>query len=390
MNPYRISFLLFLTICLSACAGPGQPIDRYCDATNYLIDTNFEGGRFYSCEVDADDNVALSIRPEDNPPINQSPWYAFRLSPKQATTVTVSLKFIGGYARYWPKVSHDGYHFRPLEESKVVRADDGESMSITLELDQSTVWVSAGELLTPRTYDDWIRQLAAYDGMTTQLLGRSVQGRPIYVAKTGSTSEAVIFIGRQHPPEVTGAIAMRKFVDTVLSDTPLAREFRDRFSIMIIPMLNPDGVALGHWRHNVNGVDLNRDWGPFTQPETQNVAHLLDATDESGVRLRLMLDFHSTRSDLFYTQVATDFPQQPDFATLWLNRAQERLPDYEFKHDARKTSDQANTKNYFFGRYGIPAITYELGDETDRQLIQQVAPVFAEEMMRTLLELDAP
>jgi hypothetical protein len=31
---------------------------------------------------------------------------------------------------------------------------------------------------------------------------------------------------------------------------------------------NPDGVDKGHWRLNDGGVDLNRDWGPFTQPET--------------------------------------------------------------------------------------------------------------------------
>ena len=64
-----------------------------------------------------------------------------------------------------------------------------------------------------------------------------------------------------------------------------------------------------------------------------------------------------------------------------------RLPEFEFKHDARAHSGQANTKNYFYDTYGIPAITYELGDETDRALILETSPVFAEEMMRTLLEV---
>ena len=58
-------------------------------------------------------------------------------------------------------------------------------------------------------------------------------------------------IGRQHPPEVTGAIAMHSFIDTVLADTDLARQFRDRFKLAIVPLMNPDGVAAGHWRHNV-------------------------------------------------------------------------------------------------------------------------------------------
>jgi predicted deacylase len=181
---------------------------------------------------------------------------------------------------------------------------------------------------------------------------------------------------------------MRPFVDTVLADTPLARQFRDRYTIIISPLINPDGVALGHWRHNVNGVDLNRDWGPFTQPETQSVARLLSGLDELGLQLRLMLDFHSTKSNLFYTQLPEDNTEPQHFATNWLNQARQRLPEFEFKHDAREKSDQANTKNYFFSRYGIPAITYELGDETDREQIVAAATVFAEEMMKVMLEYE--
>ncbi len=100
-----------------------------------------------------------------------------------------------------------------------------------------------------------------------------------------------------------------------------------------------------------------------------------------------MLDFHSTRLNTFYTQLPSESNYAFDFATVWFDRTRERIPDFEFKHDARPKSGQANTKNYFFDTYGIPAITYELGDETDRQTIAKTSPVFADEMMRTLLEV---
>ena len=48
-------------------------------------------------------------------------------------------------------------------------------------------------------------------------------------------------------------------------------------------VLKPDGVADGHWRHNDGGKDLNRDWGPFTQPETQAVAGVLEKLAASNV-----------------------------------------------------------------------------------------------------------
>jgi predicted deacylase len=361
------------------------PANRFCESADLLIDRNFAGGNFHNCSLTDDGDFLLSVRPE-NTPINESPWYSFRVSPKRAVETEIFVHFTDGYARYWPKISSDSINWAPLPEDAVRIDEDGMSMGITLQLTQTPVWVSAQELVLPSYYDQWIRQLSAHPEITTHTLGHSVQGRPIHVVKTGPRSEAVIFLGRQHPPEISGAFAMRSFIDTVLSDTELAREFRNRYAIIIIPLMNPDGVVLGHWRHNVNGVDLNRDWGPFTQPETQSVARLLTSMEQPEVELKLMLDFHSTESSLFYTQLAEDFDEPVDFATAWLSRSRERLPNFAFKHDPRGPSGQENTKNYFFSRYGIPAITYEIGDEVDRSQIASTTPVFAEEMMRLLLQ----
>jgi predicted deacylase len=149
-------------------------------------------------------------------------------------------------------------------------------------------------------------------------------------------------------------------------------------------------VANGHWRHNSGGVDLNRDWGPFTQPETRLVRDDVNELVAAGMTLVLMLDFHSTGSNLFYTQLAEE-PTVPEaFATRWLNASAQRLPDYEFLHDARGVSERPTTKNYFYTRFGIPAITYETGDETNRDAIEKSARVFAQEMMLLLLEEPAP
>ena len=106
--------------------------------------------------------------------------------------------------------------------------------------------------------------------------------------------------------------------------------------------------------------------------------------EASGKKLRLMLDFHSTFEDLFYTQPVSDNPV--DFASLWLGASAARLPDFPFKHVANEVSEQPNSKNYFYTSRGIPAITYESGDETSREQIENAAVVFAEEMMRVMLE----
>ena len=109
----------------------------------------------------------------------------------------------------------------------------------------------------------------------------------------------------------------------------------------------------------------------------------VEQREASGEKLRLMLDFHSTFEDLFYTQPVSDEPV--DFASLWLSASAARLPDFPLKHMANEVSEQPNSKNYFYTSRGIPAITYESGDETGREQIENAAVIFAEEMMRVML-----
>ena len=257
-------------------------------------------------------------------------------------------------------------------------------MEFRFTLDGAYRWVAAQEILDTWDYQHRIHKLDNVPGVEAGLLGESRLGRPVYLLETADRPEFVLFIGRQHPPEVTGAIGMRAFVDTVLGDSDLATRFRERFKLGIVPLLNPDGVAGGHWRHNDGGQDLNRDWGPFTQPETRAVMAWVEQQEAAGREIVLALDFHSTWEDLFYTQPISTDPT--DFASAWLTAARDRLPDFAFRHVPSTDMKQPNSKNYFYNSRGIPAITYEVGDETDREQIRSAAVVFAEEMMREMLE----
>lgn len=384
ISPARLALSLVVVLLLAGCATPWPVPDTSCQSASVLIDSHFDGGQVGSCTVLSNGTFELALFPENKPPINKSTWYAFRVSGQPGDDVNIRLTSDLGYARYWPKISQDGETWTPLDESLVTVGEEREWMTIKVPLSQASVWVAGQELLTADYYERWLDELEGLDEVTTSLLGQSVEGRPIILAETHERDEFILMIGRQHPPEVTGAIAMRAFVRAVFSDTQLARQFRERFKLAIIPLMNPDGVAAGHWRHNVNGADVNRDWGPFTQPESQSVIKWVEAQEGAGKKLRLMLDFHSTWEDLFYTQPRTENPS--DFASRWLDASAARLPDFPFKHEANPVTEQANSKNYFHTSRGIPAVTYESGDETSREALQASAVVFAEEMMREMLK----
>lgn len=331
-------------------------------------------------------SVVLTIRPEDPPYINDSPWYAFRVEADSAAVAEISLQYENGHHRYWPKQSLDDAIWTPLAESQVHVGGRGEKATLSLQLQPGSVLVSAQELILPEEIDSWAMQLAESGNAKFGLLGPSLNERPINVLQINpSAKDVVLLVGRQHPAEVTGSLAMNAFVEAIFEDDSLAGKFRERFHVIIIPMMNPDGVIAGNWRHNEGGVDLNRDWGSFWQPETELIRELLERLDEEGKFIRLFVDFHSTNRNLMYTQMDDEPISPAGFTNRWVAAAMVQLPGYEFTQEKRPASETANGKNYMYQRYGIPSVTFEVGDETDRTLIDRAAEVFAREMMRLMI-----
>jgi hypothetical protein len=65
---------------------------------------------------------------------------------------------------------------------------------------------------------------------------------------------------RVHPGETVGSFMCEGFLSFATSQTEEAVKLRRQFDIVVIPMLNPDGVVVGNTRTSLAGVDLNRRW----------------------------------------------------------------------------------------------------------------------------------
>lgn len=387
MRTAHLRIIAVAAVLLGGCATAPiatVPAGTVCDTGVLQVDDRFTGARRGDCDIFSETRVRLHIVREDEQVRNPSPWYAFRLTAAEPRTVRVTLDYGDWKHRYVPKISRDGKTWDVAPESAVEQNSEN-TLDLFLTLDDAPVWVAAHPLILPADYESWLRALANRSDAVLTIAGKSIEGLPIYQIESGQENDEVILLtGRQHPPEVSGAIAMVAFVETLYADTELARAFRDRFRIVSLPLLNPDGVVNGHWRHNLGATDLNRDWGPFAQPETAIIVRLLDALVEDGRRVRMFVDFHSTRDNRFYTQAEPTEP--PGFSAEWLERAGARIDDYPFINDPRPRSPTANGKNYMYKRFGIPSLTYEVGDETPEAANRNAARIFAEEFMRLWLE----
>lgn len=363
-----------------------------CAFGDLLFDTDFEGARINQCAQTGPNQYSLATYPEAKP-INFSPWYAFRVVSERARTIEVYLTYAHHKHRYPPKISTDKRDWSLLDEAQYQVVLDGKAIRMKLKVGRTPTYIAAQELIDNQFYSTWIKNLSeAHSFVRQSVLGKSKQGRPIVKMEvTEGDNEWVLLVGRQHPPEVTGALAFLPFVERVLAEDALSRQFRQRFNLLIVPNLNPDGVAAGHWRFNMNYVDLNRDWGLYRQPEIALVGGWFDRM-LSGSRQRLVLglDFHSTKEDVFYTQPDDADIHLPHFTGDWLAAVQAQVPEFKVTRKATNNPGLPTFKTYISKHYRIPAITYEMGDHTKRPLITKAAKAAAEQMMRLLLLSDKP
>ncbi len=193
-------------------------------------------------------------------------------------------------------------------------------------------------------------------------------------------------IGRQHPPEVTGFKAQQAFIEALCNKSELAQQFRQDFLVLMVPLVNPDGVDLGHWRHNFGGIDLNRDWQYFNQHETQVVRDFFEKNlSVSGRKLLFEIDFHSTSEDLFYVFPPDKPSNRTGLTHAWLDRIEEKIPDYKANRIPSEGNSPVSTW-WFHQTFNAEAVTYEVGDDTPRRKIRQIGGAAAEAMMELLVE----
>ena len=213
---------LFLIAVSATAADPDSP---RCANSQFLIDTNFESGNFDKCKVRSDGSFVITIRPEDHKVVTIQPWFAFRVTTKSPGELRIRLRFPDAYARYWPKLSIDGETWTRAAESSIDVPESKEFMDITMSLSEGPLWIAAQELLTTQWYGEWLDEIRGLDDIKIATIGQSIEGRPIQLVKTANKPEAIILLGRQHPAEIPGAMAMRDFVEVVLANSELARQY---------------------------------------------------------------------------------------------------------------------------------------------------------------------
>ena len=365
-----------------------QEKNTYVISNHLIIDNEFDGARFNDLKIKNDSTVSLTTKPE-NEPINSSPWYALRVVSNDSSsisTLTIDIEYDEAHKhRYWPNMSFDRTNWTRMDSTQVQIATDTLTTSIKLDLTADTIWVAAQPIVSSSDVYAWCERLAKETNVSYETAGESLHGKSLPYLRIGNGSKAIIILSRQHPPEVTGFFALQFFLDEILNHS-LSEPFLGEHSLLVYPLMNPDGVDLGHWRHNAAGVDLNRDWAYYRQPEVRNVAnHVINTLNKHTLVPVLGLDFHSTWYDIYYTTDRTIATSNQSFTDDWFAYIEANIEGYKVK-DAPSALRAPVSKGWFVSQLNIPGITYEIGDNTPLEFNRKKSAVAAEGMMKVLMK----
>ena len=416
----KVTFLLLLSTILLSCTSTSTPTSTFTgfsydppgvtDTSNKVtlepkkriigaafpkvwVSNEFESARAIDFYHVNEDTFEVIIEPE-NHPINNSPWYGFNIWSDEEREIHLKLRYKEGRHRYVPKL-YFASHKDTLKQkiNNVTYEDSTGSSSFKLALKKWPHQISAhfldgirfSDLLNERT---WIR----HSFIHVDTVGYSHQKRPIIeltVSEASSiTNKGILaLLSRQHPPEVPGYKVYQAFFKTLISDSELAKTFRKYFVVKAYPIINPDGVVNGHWRHNVGGVDLNRDWINFNQPETRAVrdALLRTISQNKDWNMYYGIDFHSTSKNIFYP-ILQDIKTFPDnISQRWFPTINEANPELRFVSEEFDTTSPI-AKNWIYRAFGSDALTFEVYDELSPDQIQHLGTSAAQSLMEFLIE----
>ena len=172
------------------------------------------------------------------------------------------------------------------------------------------------------SYQKMLKELRADESLSHEIsvstIGRSSHSkRKIVMVRVGRgdsdsvATRRLLVIFRQHGDEpATTEAALLLLRGFAHGGDPELRAALPHVSLYLIPMANPDGAEAGT-RNNGNNVDLNRDWGIFTQEETRSIAHVV-----RKLRPQIVVDAHNWDSSDAYNANCVEVSRESDSGVI--------------------------------------------------------------------------
>ena len=280
------------------------------------------------------------------------------------------------------------------------------------------------------TYEDFISDVEAlskkYNSIKYVTIGKSHDNRDIAMLRLGMGKRYILFCGGVHGRETINPIVLLKIAEYYayqyedyikhkkignqrITDITVnikkqyepmifkrcVYELLQTYTILIIPLLNPDGYMISlygyeavknqalrnrikgmgikhfEWKYNSRGVDINRNFpsrlwkpkgkGDYAASENETKA-LIQVFHQ--YRIKCFLDFHSRGKSIYYYRSAMS--GEYNDKQLHIAKRLAHVTKYELndsRNEIEPDDSGGNTVHYFSERFNKPALTIETVDE---------------------------
>lgn len=137
----------------------------------------------------------------------------------------------------------------------------------------------------------FLKRNASNPHLTKRVLTKSREGRDVellQIGKPGEGKQAILVTARHHACETMASYVLEGFLQEAISDSSFGQEFREKYVLFAVPIVDKDGVEEGDQGKNRRPHDHNRDYGEESiYPEIRAIKQL----DETH-NFEFTLDFH--------------------------------------------------------------------------------------------------
>ena len=279
------------------------------------IHTDFEGGSLGKVEKVSDTHFRLAVKGESDQDgrNRQANWYYFRVDGADpGAALTLDIVNLPGEYNYKPNqgaitrdtppvISFDQTHW---EHVTTFEYDPQEpKLRLHIKPRGSRFWIAHCPPYTNETLAKLKSEIGANPDFREEVIGKTAGGRDLLlwtIAHGDRKDKPVIWLMfRQHSWESGSSWAGEGAIRTLLGATDESKKLREQATWKIFPLCDPDGVARGGVRFNVNGFDLNRNWDvvdPVKMPEITAQRNSVRNWLKAGNRINFYLSLHNTET----------------------------------------------------------------------------------------------
>lgn len=209
-------------------------------------------------------------------------------------------------ARAWngallPDTSDQRWHFIPDVWTEVgigagVRASSGR-LCMVQTFEKNSAYVALKVPYTPALNENILTSMAGRGGLNVLTIGRSPDGNPLRIIKIGTAfdggrrSPCILIYAREHATEQDASWAALGAARFLASSDKRAADIRKRFTVFVIPLLDPEGASRSFYNYMTDGFQAFEE-----NPMSVAYANFFRSWIADGNRLDLVINLHNVGS----------------------------------------------------------------------------------------------